>query len=466
MPDLNRPNRRIDARSEITGGGGIIDTGGAVAAPAVPLPPAPTGLTVESSGLERSAVTPTALANLRWRPPPNVAVLKYVIQWAIDAGFTTPSGLDAFGDSGAVGGLPTGRTVWFRIQSINPAGVAGPFSAAISALMPADTIPPDAPSSPVIEWSGRTGDALIKWTGSPSANLKHYRVRVLSGDGLTELHVDVSGSPFYTFSRDQHRRATGGVFQTSIRVRIAAVSWGNIASGEVEATATLSPPAQPTNVRHNWQNDTGTAEADLEFAWDLGTEAAGYELVLDSVARSLALQSIYSYPLSVNRQEHGVNPDPVISWSLRAVNALGQFSTAATGTATNAAPPAVTISISGTVNVLEYTLGANTARDADGYRVRLYKGAGVVATIRTYESWGAIDISGYGDGAYSADVTPYDLFGQPGSVTTSATITLDPISLSEIRAGISYRDDLGTNVDTLKQRLADDSRVAPGISYS
>lgn len=467
MPTLDKAIRRID-QPPTRSGGAASPLGGAIAAapPSLPTVAAPTALAVDRTAVYRSAVTPSALANLTWRPPAGVVIEQHLVQWDDDPTFASPVTRET-GVAGAAGidGLPAGVTVWFRVAAVAKGGIQSPWSTAISALMPQDTTPPAAPTGVAVQWDGRSGDAAITWQPSPAANLKHYRVRILSADGGTELHVGIAAGPLYSFTREANRVATAGAYAKTILVRVAAVSWGNVLSSEAEVAATLAPPAAPTGLSHSWQDDPGTADATLELRWTPSAAVAGYELALDGQACMLPAQDRYTYSLAQNRQEHSGNGDPVISYSLRARDALEQLSPPASGTATNAAPPAVTITLNAGFNTLGYTLGQHPARDADGYRVRLYRNGAEIAATRTYETVGLLDVANAGEGTYQADVAAVDLFGQLGPVTTSAAVELDPLTLAELRAGTIYRDDLGTTQSTLAS-LKDAVTTGGGVTYS
>lgn len=564
MPTLDKAIRRID-QPPAKSGGAASPLGGAVAAapPSLPTVAAPTELAVASTAIYRSAVTPSALANLTWRPPTNVVLEGHLVQWDDDPAFGSPVTREV-GVSGMAGieGLPAGVSVSFRVAAIAKGGIQSPWSTTVAATMPSDSTAPLAPTNLAYLWSGTSGDLLLTWSDSPSANLRHYQVRILTADGTVELVNDLSASPSYTFTREQHRVARSGAFVASVQVQVSAVSWSGIESaavttvaalarpgnpvaaavsvaingatgamlfrwnlaGEIAGvrltldgvardlppvaeylytreqnqvdhggtapdpsiawslayvdaleqtsavpatgTATQPRPATPASVTTTWSNDDGTAAADLLLTWLQAVGVAGYRLAIDAVTRDLPVGDRALYAFGQNRAEHGGTASPSLTWSLVAVDAFGQVSaTPASGTAVNTAPPATAIVLRATFNVLTFDATPSAARDLSHYRVRLYRGATAVATLTPTDPFGTVDVSSYGAGSYSADVAAVDLFGQIGPVATSPTVQMDTLTLAELRAALTYRDDLSNTQPTLAA-LKDAVDDAGGVTYS
>lgn len=558
--------RPLDLPVPVTGASGAVLVTEA-AAPQQPRPvaAAPFGLSIVSSGFDRSGPSPTGYALLTWFPgagTPSDAT--YELQWSTAADFSANPRLKAVSTPpGEIPGLIPGTT-YARVRAV-VAGMPGAWSAAIAVSIPlVSDAPPPAPSGLTWSWSPQTGDLAVSWTTPAGEQVAGVQLRILTASGGTVLRTTgpiTAGSYVWTLTQQRSDRGIpSAALPGTAFLAINAVSWAGNLSTDVTATATLAAPATPAGVTAEWDGATGVCA----FRWNAQPAAAGFELTIDGISRpvadttyayGLALNRLdhggvadpsltwslvardalgqrsaipasgtaiiprpatptgvthawtaddgtadedwsidctpiagvvgrrltidgavrdlpvtgrYAYPYSLNRQEHSGSPSPTLIWSLVWVDALGQTSaTPAGGTAINAAPPAVTISLSAGGNTtLGIVLGPSAARDLESYRVRVYKDLGLITTLRLLEPIAAYDIGNEGEGDYTADVAVLDLFGQPSSVSVSATVTLNPLTLAELRAGITFRDDLGTNRDTLKSALADDNRASGGIVYS
>lgn len=471
--NLNKPNLKIDSQRAVTGGGGSpIETGGAGAAPSLPRPAAPAGLTVDDVALVQSAVTPKAAAQLSWTPPAGASLAGYLVQWSLDPTFTTGViGEDVPADrrTTTVPGLPASQattvTVYFRIAAVARGGLRSLFSAVVSAAMPGDTSAP-GPVTGLTVGFAVDGTLEVRATPPTSSNYKHMAVRVLNAAGTIEWDTGQFVAGVWSWSPERNKLRTAGVWARSVLVEVKAVSWSNISSTAVTAAATMPVPGQPGGFGHSWASDDGTAAADLVVIW---TPVAGmrYFLAVDGIEREV-IGGWYALSVAQNGQEHSGTPDKALSLSLVAQDGLEQRGAAVSATATNAAPPATTVSTQGTFTALSIAIVASAARDLDRYRVRVYKDSALVDTFFTRETDPAYQAAN-GNGSYQVDVTVYDLFGSasaPSALSTAATLEDASAFAASLRAGARYRDSLGTNPDTLKAALADGNRTSGGIAYS
>lgn len=471
MPSTERRLRRIDERLPDTGGGAIVPAGGGApaGAPAIPLPGAPRNVRIVETFLLHGQGQGAAGANVAWEPPTGVSPTAYSVQWDVAPAFTAPATRATPGGQTtiALDSMPTGATVYVRVAAIVQ-GVQGAWSATASAVTPADTTAPAAPTSLVTSWSGLTGDLTISWTNPTSPNFRDVRVRIYaSNGGALFREVYVSGTT-YLWTRGQHYADTGGVYDPSVYIVVTARSWGGVFSADLAGTATLAAPATPAGLTHSWAGDAGTAGAGLLVTWTQSAAVAGYRLSIDGVARDVGYTGRYDYPFAQNQAEHAGTADPVLSLSLVAVDALGQASAAATTTATNAAPPATTISVFAAFDRAGLTIAASAALDIKDYRVRVYVSAVLVDTFFTPD----IKIlyqAANGNGSYQFDVAARDLFNQLGAASALTTAeTLEDVGafVASLRNGAIYSDQLATNPETLFDAYTDDNRASGGVSYA
>jgi len=335
-----------------------------------------------------------------------------------------------------------------------------------------DVTPPAVPANLTADWSGVSGALTIRCDVPTAVNIRTVRYRIFTNSVGTLLRtVEVAGGLF-VWTLDMQRLDRGGLpLPASATCYIIAntTGWGGAVSADVALTATLAAPATPAGVGHSWESSAGTASADWLLTWTPGTGIAGYRLTLDGLARDLPLTNRYPYPFTLNAQEHASVADPVLAYSLAGVDALGQTSaTPASGTATNAAPPAVTITaLLGIVGTVALRIGTSLALDLKHYRVRVYRNAAEL-TGRVFVGTNTTPIYDAQDGAgsYQFSVAPVDLFDQVGAESALTTaFELEPLTISIIREGVTYIDSLGTAPASLNV-LKDDNRTGGGVNYA
>jgi hypothetical protein len=465
-----RPQLRIDNKEGVTlAGGAIIETGGTPAGPGVIVHAAPAQFRITSTALATSELTPSALANLAWsRPPTAGPVASYLIQWSRASTFTNPTGIPVPGTQGTAAlTVPAGVVIYFRIAAVAAGGVQGAWSAGISATMPADTTPPAAPTSLVTAWSGLTGNLDLRWTNPTSTNFRDVRVRIYASNGGALLREVYAVAGRYLWDRGQQNADTGGTYDPSVYIVLTARSVGGVLSAtDLTGTATLAVPSTPTGLTSSWAGDTGVAAADCLVTWTALSGVPLYRLSIDGVARDV-VGGRHLYTLDNNRAEHGGTPDAVLSLSLVAVDALGQASAAAGSTATNAVPPATTMSAFGAFTMAALTITPSAAQDLQDYRIRVYKGGVLQRTVYA-TSANYTYIAEDGNGSYTFDVAVRDKFGQVSAAsaqTTAVDLTDQAEFIADLRAGLSYQDSVGTATATL-DGLKDDNTGTNVVTYA
>ena len=470
MPSTERRLRRIDEKRPDTGGGAIVPPGGGApaGAPAVGVPGVPQSVRIVNTFLLHSQGQGLAGANVAWAAPTGTSPDSYLVQWDVASGFTAPTTRTAPRGqlSIALDAMPTGATVYVRVAALI-GGVQGAWSATASAATPSDTTPPSPVTGLAFSWSGLTGDLTISWTNPTSTNLRDVRVRIYASNGGAMLREVFWPGQSYVWTRGQQYADTGGAFDPSVYVVVTARSWGGAFSTDATGTATPAAPATPAGLTHSWAGDAGTAGAGLLVTWTLSSAVAGYRLSVDGTARDVGLTGRYEYGFTQNQAEHAGAADPVLSLSLVAVDALGQTSSAATATATNAAPPATTITVFAGFSTVGLTIGASAAQDLKDYRVRVYKAGSLVKTVYFTDTRPTYAIED-GDGSYTFDVAARDVFGQIGtaSAQTTATAITDMASfVANLRSGLIYTDSIGTAQSILAD-LKDGNLTTNVVTYA
>lgn len=439
--------------------------------------PAPTGLTVTASGVIQGGATPRGYADLAWLPGAGTLPgATYQVQWSADSAFASGvSQANAVGSPVRVDTLAAplppiaSITYYFRVRAV-VSGQASSWSAAVSAVIPLDLAAPGPVTGAAFSWSGRTGDLTLSWTNPQGGTFQTVRVQIYASNGGTLLRtVFVPGSS-YVWTLAQQSADRGGLplpAAASCYVVITARSYAEVYSTAVNLSPTLAAPGAPAGLTHGWSGDTGTAGADLAVSWTASADVPVYRLSVDGVARDVVGgRTVYTFGQNV--AEHSGTPDPVLSLSLVAVDALGQTSTASTATATNAAPPATTITAFTGFSTVGLEIAASTAADLKDYRIRIYKNAVLVRTF--YSTSPRVDYQIQdGDGTYTADVTVRDMFGQlsAASAVTSGIVLVDPVQfVADLRAEVLYSDSIPTAAATLAAALKDGALSAGGVSYA
>lgn len=471
MPGKLDALRRIDRDRGTVGDAGELYTSTAASAgPAVPTVPPPVNLQVVGNVLLLSAQAPRALVSLTWNAGGGGDARLYEVQIATDSAFTTGILYFRAGQPSAAIELITsaaGIAYWARVR-IASGQVFSDWSSSVSFTSAADTTPPSAPSSVTASFIG-AGDLEILWANGTGSSFRDTEVSIYGDSGFTVLLYQVystAGRVLWTAA--QNRAAGSGTPDPSLFVRLRSRSWGGAFSSYVSPASqpTKAVPATPGSVTQSWSGDTGAAGPDLSFSWGAVSGALFYRLTLDGVARDLTATR-YTYTLDTNRSEHSGTPDPVITYSLVAVDALDQTSAAASGTATNAAPAAPSsATLTAFFSTLTITVGSALPADGSVYRYRLIQTLPSAADVTWDSSSGVVQRPISVNATYQVGVKAVDVFGQASTETLSGTLATDALTISDLRADAIYSDSASTSPATLKAALADDNVASGGIVYA
>lgn len=474
-----RVQRTIDSEPAVKFGVVAEDSTPDLAPPAIPQLTAPTDLALTTTS-GTSTAAPTAIISAIWVQPGGYTPDYYAVEVDESDAFpaATTRKLTTAGSqpSIAIANLKVTTTYYVRVAA-KYRGRTSPFtsmSPLVSGenyiLSASDTTPAAQVTSLAGTWIG-TGDLLITWVNPTSVNFKDVELTIkASSGGATYRVVNWGASPFL-YTAAMNLQDTAGAGDPSLYIEARSRTFSNVVNdtGVPALTTTKSAPSAPT-VTHSWTGDTGTAGADLVFTWTAIADAAYYSLNLNAGTARRIGGTTYTYPLDRNIADN-TTADPTISYSLTAVDGLGQASTAVTGTATNAAPPAPTVTVYGSAigTFAVAKVGGTQAPDFAKYEYVWKRDGATITTKETPDSENIYEMSAAADSGphdWTCTVRQKDAFSQYSSTTASTAVLIDALTLAILRADITYRDSEGTDPDVLKAALADGNTLTGGITYA
>jgi hypothetical protein len=438
---------------------------------ASPTPPAlnaieaPYGLSL-STTLANSAVTPSAYISATWTPPDNVdtETISYIIQWSTDSTFATnTTGQPAPQASATISGLKCSTLYYVRVQAVYNA-VYSPWSTAASITTAADTTPPAAPTAQAASFAG-VGDLVITWTNPTSANFREVEIGIYSNSSKTITYATLyDATQRVIWTAAQNLNATAQAGDPSIYVELRSRSWGGIFSSAVNTgTITKAAPTAPTVT----VDFTG---AQAIYTITPPADAAGLSFVADTsvTARKIGVVNRLAYTFDQNRLDHSGTADPVLAYSFTAIDGINQSSTATSGTATNAAPSAPTVTLTGGFSQLVAQVTSAPAADFLAYEYVWKRDGSTVRTLESAASEQQYEIGVAADSgthSWTVVVRQKDLFAQYSSTTTSSAVVLDALTIDYLRANANYTDSIGSSAAALND-MKDDDTSGGGVSYA
>jgi len=462
MPGKQRYIRSIDIPLTGAFDAGADPNGTAAIAPPVqPSIGAPTNLALTTAN-ERNASTPTSNIGATWYPPPGTAPSSYVVQWSTNSAFPDPgtNGQGATATATTISGLIPATVYYVRVAAI-VANLVSDWSAVVSITTQADVVPPDPVTALASSFQG-SGDLVVTWVNPSSANLKDVVVSIYTGPSGTLLATLYNTTQRLTWTAAQNLAATGGAGDASLWIDVQARSWGNTLSTIVNTSASKAAPTAPTI-------SVDFTGADAVYTITAPSDAARLSFVADTsvTARVLPISSRYTYSFDQNRVDHSGTADPSLAYSFTAVDGLGQASTATSGTATNAAPSAPTVTLDVGQNELVCRVTSAAAADFAAYEYVWKKDGSAVLTQESsgFEQQYAAQSGDEGAHSWTCTVRQRDLFGQYSTATVSSTVTMDALTIAYLRSGLLFSDSVGTSVSTLAV-LKDNNLASGGISYA
>ena len=437
MPSTERRQRRIDAKLPETSaavGTPVTTSAGTAVSPEIPTPVAPSGLTATGTYVVNSAVTPQAVVNLRWVAVTSPTPDAYAIQWSLDSGFTNPTTVITAREqvTAAVSGLPTNRTVWFRIAA-RWQWVQSAWSASISTTTANDTTPSALPTGETATFGTLTGDLTVDWVNPTSANYRDIKIDIYNQSGGTLLRTEYVRDSPYVYSLDMNKSDTSSTGDPSLYLELRSRTFANVLSSTADTLSpTFAVPAQVTGVTASANSVTGS----LTFVYPSVATAIRYRLTLDGVARETTATT-YEYTRALNEREHGGSFDTSIVYSIVAVDVFGQVSaTATTGTATFGVP-AQPSGVTADFSQPDCRFIWSAATDATGYRLSLDsvdRDLGYTNTHTYTLARNAAEHGGTADHTLSWSLVAYNVAGSStaatGTVTSPLPVAPTAVSLS------------------------------------
>lgn len=457
----NEALRKIDQKTQTQGGGLPFLQEEMIAPPAVRVLPAPDDLRYVTQGIQRSTQAPLAFVSMEWDEAPNISPDFYNVEWSLSSTFTDVQRKRANQLSATIEGLATQTTYYFRVQAVS-GGAFSDFSNTLTVTTLADLTPPP-------ETTGKTAafqnsDLVITWVKPISEAFKDVEIKIYNA-----AHTVLLAGPFYSASdhfvwtAEQNNFYTNGVPATSVKVDVKSRSWSNILSTGETLAATAPIPATPTGYVSNWIGDTGNASADFTTSWLASANADSYDITVDGISyKTKDLRFVYRYDKNV--QDHAPtipSGDPSFIWTLAARDKLGQVSTAVNVTVTNAAPPSGVMSLTtypgfSSLAAKVSLLSNAIVQDFDHFEWTLSSGSTTVATLNSTDTYVTIPVAAAG--VYSLSVKMVDKFNQKNTAVTVSNISMDALTIDQLRAETTYTDSLNTSAAVL-------NRLKDGVVY-
>lgn len=459
----NLYQRYIDKPAEyMVDAGEVLTESESYASPAVIAANAPTGLVqVGDPIIARSASTPFCYVNISWTDPRNEYIISYLIEYSKSADFSNSIRRSTTANTAALE-CDTSSTYYIRVAAQYP-NVLSSWTSALTVTTPADTTaPPDVTD---LAASFSNGDLNISWTEPSSETFKDARVRIYNVGKSVLYATFYSSTGFQRWAAAANLAATSGAGVTSVVVQVTSRSWGNVFGGDVETgTITSTAPSTPANVVTSWDADTGTASADCTFSWDAQTLIKDYVLMIDGVTY-VTTDNKFSYTHSLNKKQHATNTgDYALAYSIVARNNLLQISSAASGTATNAVPVNPTVDVAVFFSTMSVSISnTNPIEDLDKYVIRVYNTGTLISTLTTQNQENTVSVDE--SGLYSVDVTTYDVFGRNSETVTVSDLTVETLTITQLRADAEYIDSDNNTPSTLVV-LKDGVLSSTGVTYA
>lgn len=464
--------KKIDIKSKSSGAPLPLVQEDQPAPPAFYVIPAPDTLVLLSQAIQRSTQAPLVMVSIGWQEAPNIAPDYYNVEYSEDIAFSNIQKRRANTTSATIDSLKANNvTYYFRVQAVL-GGIYSDYSNTLTVATMTDTTPPPnvTGASAAFEYS----NLIISYTIPQSEILKDVEIKIYN-----VAHSVLYGT-FYTttqkliWTAEQNIFATGGSPLTQVSVDIRTRSWTNEPSTTtVNVTATAPIPATPVGYSSNWIGDTGRASADFVTAWLSALNADSYDISIDGIPYSTRdTRFVYRYDKNVTDHAPTLpSGSPSFIWLLKSRDKLGQVSVPVNVTVTNAAPPSGVMSL--TVLPGFSQIAANVAmlageiiQDFDHYEWALLSGA---TTLRSFISTTPdVIITLSGSGTYGVNVKAVDKFNQKNAGVTVAGITMDVLTIEQLRLDTTYTDS-NNNTQATLNILKDDvgwGGANPSITYS
>ena len=461
MARKNEKVRKIDLRKENTGTGGLpLIQEEQILSPAPRTLPAPDTLTLSSSGILRSTQAPLAYVVVTWNEAPNISPEYYNVEWDESSSFTNPQRARAYALTATIQNLKINTTYYIRVQAI-VGGLSSDYSDTLPVVTPGDNTAPPVVTG--LAGSFNNGDLKLTWTNPSSEVFKDVEIRIYNAAHSILLATYHTNAQQFIWTAEQNIRDSGGTASTSVQVDIYSRSWTNTYSASpVNATITSTSPTAPNTVTFNWTGDNGMASADLIVSWLASQLDDSYALTFDGVSYSTK-DTRFNYRYDRNVQDHTPtlkSGDAVITYTLAAKNKLGQVSSLVSGTITNAAPPSSLVGLTAVAGFSQIAaqvsvLSGAIIQDFDHWQWTLVSGAANIQQFTSTTPDVIFLLSG--SGTYTVKVKAVDKFNQSSADVISSALTMDVLTITQLRSEAYYTDSLGRSSPALDVLKDDDT---------
>jgi hypothetical protein len=308
------------------------------------------------------------------------------------------------------------------------------------------------------------------WFPSSAYEPESYDVEFTRPEGV-ELYNVVHDSGAVVDGLPQTKSISSLRDGTTYSVRVRSIARGGAVSdwtaqASITTAADTTPPANVTSLAADF---TGT---DCILSWQNPDDADLNDCIVDiyndsseitlhgSYAVSATPGSVtrWAWTLAENRRATSNAPDPTVYVEVRARDYKGNLSGAVSVIAINAAPAAPSgVTLLGYVSTLAASVIGTRPPDFLTYRYRVIRDG---ATQSTSDSADPLQLIGASvKGSYQVGVRVVDVFGQESAETVSSAVTLDFITIEELRALAQYADGNGVLLSA-----ADQARLKDGLN--
>ena len=409
--------------------------------------------------LDRSDRSVTCIITGSWDTPPGSTPQGYQVQIARDENFsrsvqiynTTEPFFERSGFADNKEFFIRVRVIWRELVSA--------WSDPFRLLTPTDTSEAALPTNVTVTWSN-AGDAELRWTNPPDEHFKTVSIVIRSGGTTLRTIESATGRYVYTvFLNGADGQA--GVYYPSLTFELRSVTWAGVVSQNATILTRTKP--KPADIPAAAVS-TSFFGRDLAIDWPDSDNASIYRLTLDGVTRRLT-SSFFTYTFDQNAKDHDGTPEPQITWSLVALDALGQESAnAATGVAINQPPdpPTDVTIIGGQLGTFIVDVTAVQPLDFQHFTYRLTRDGFSYSTFQSTANEQTIGVRQ--NGLYIVYVSVVDSFGQ-ASAEVSAAQDIETLTIEDLREDARYADSAGNTADELA-KLKDGNAASNGVVYN
>lgn len=296
-------------------------------------------------------------------------------------------------------------------------------------------------------WDLRTGTLTLSW---PALSGAASYLPTFETVARTE---QIANSARYTL--EDNKADHSGLIYITIAYKVQARDAFGRLGGIASASTTAPNPPAPTDVGVSFDSPNMVA------TWSVSESVAGFQVTVDGISYTTQTQQ-FVYTFERNGLDHSGTPDPVLTCSVQSLSALNTLSTATAFTATNPVPTAPTsVSIVGGFSQFGATVTVALPSDLKHIKYAVSNGAPYDTVLSTDTT---LIYTPLASGTYLVAVSAVDVFGQESAAVSSSAVTLDLITVAQLRAETTYSDQVGNSAATLAV-LKDDVRSGTGVTY-